>query len=57
MIEAWNNHHIARKGISNALHASNCCINWIHSLEMIQLKSIVDNAVPSPTHVILGRIL
>ena len=34
MIEAWNNHHIARKGIPNSLHASNCRINHIHSLEV-----------------------
>ena len=31
MIQAWNN--IARKGIPNALHASNC-INRIHSLKV-----------------------
>ena len=29
MIEAWNNHHITRKGIPNALHASNCRIGSI----------------------------
>ena len=34
MTEAWNNHHITRKGIPNALHACNCHINQIHSLEV-----------------------
>lgn len=34
MIEAWNNHHIARKGIPNSLHASNCHIHLIHTLEV-----------------------
>ena len=34
MIEAWKNHHIARKGIPNSFHASNCRINRIYSVEV-----------------------
>ena len=57
MIEAWNN-HIACKEIPNSLHASNCHINQIHTLEeLIGNDSIVDKEVPSLTHMILGRIL